>query len=262
MEQSYGFYWPPNSRPYFITPSGKKIKLKVKRFIPYLTDDPDTEDVAAPSEKKTTSSSSRKREDGNEEDSKTESSTDDKNKENILSDGTQNQIKIAKSIAHLMTHYPKNAHCVACNRSKLRQAPSHPSPQGKQRTCKEFGDHVTADLKTIFKDKKSWGIDGQRCMLVIHDVHTAWTAAYPLIENTTENIVASYLDFMGNQKIKYIYCDGGPELVAAAKFLKIKYDTSTPHTPKRNAIAEEKIKRVVHASRTMLNQASRQLASG
>ena len=48
---------------------------------------------------------------------------------------------------------------------------------------------------------------------------------------------------------------GGPESVAACRSQGIKCDTSTPHAHKRNAIAEEKIKRVLYASRTLLEHA-------
>ena len=59
---------------------------------------------------------------------------------------------------------------------------------------------------------------------------------------------------MGDQKIKYVYCDGGPELVAAAKQINARCDTATPYNPKKNSIAEEKAKRVLYASRTLLEQ--------
>ena len=61
-----------------------------------------------------------------------------------------------------------------------------------------------------------------------------------------------YLNFAGNSKIKYVYCDGGPELVKAAKQIKANCDAATPNSPKNNSVAEEKIKRVLYASRTLL----------
>ena len=106
-----------------------------------------------------------------------------------LPDGTRNQIKMATSLSHLLTHYPKNIHCDACNKAKLRASPSHPTPTESKKTYKEFGDHVTCDLKTMFKDKNSWGIDGQRCLLVTYDSATGYIASYPLQEKTADNIV-------------------------------------------------------------------------
>jgi hypothetical protein len=70
-----------------------------------------------------------------------------------LSDGTKSQIKMATSLSHLLTHYPKNIHCDACNKAKLRASPSHPTPTDGKKTYAEFGDHVTCDLKTMFKEK-------------------------------------------------------------------------------------------------------------
>jgi hypothetical protein len=81
-----------------------------------------------------------------------------------LSDGSKNQIKIATSLSHLMTHYPKNPHCLACSRAKLRASPSFSTPSDQVKRYKAFGDHVTADFKTMYQDKSSWGIDGQRCV--------------------------------------------------------------------------------------------------
>ena len=151
-----------------------------------------------------------------------------------------------------MTHYPKNPHCPACARAKLRNPPRMPSKEGKEKTYSNFGDHVTADLKTVFQDKKSWGIDGQKCLLIICDAATGYLGAYPLVEKTADAIVTCFIDFAGDSKIKYIYCDGGPELVSAAKQINARYDTATPHCKRRNAIAEEKIKRSLYASRTLL----------
>jgi hypothetical protein len=264
MEQGYTFHWPPKANPYFIHPrTGKKIKLKVIDNVPYLieprSDDCSTDDCAPAPEETSSGSDSRNR--GVEsivEDSSV--SQDDRKEryrittENVheMSDGTKNQVRIATSLSHLMTHFPKNAHCPACDRAKLRKIPSFSSHEGKSKKSKEFGGHVTADLKTLYQDKKSWGIDGQKCILVIYDCATEFVSAYPLQEKTAEKVLECFLDFQGNQKIKYIYCDGGPELISAARKLPCRYDTSAPYSPKRNAIAEEKIKRVLYSSRTLL----------
>jgi hypothetical protein len=210
MEQSYGFYWPPTGKPYFVDPKGKKIKLNAEGYIPYLVDkinEFEGEDNAAPSVSTSVSSSSKGKPSDNVVDQTTDAvakstseTTQPKEQtaEPTLSDGSKNQIKIASSIQHLMTHYPKNHYCVACSRAKLRATPSMKAPEGKVKTYKEFVDHVTVDLKTMFQDKKHWGNDGQKCMMVIYDSATESIGAYPMIEKTTEQIVAAYLDFKGN----------------------------------------------------------------
>ena len=255
MEKSYGFYWPPKSRPYLVDPNGKKIKLKVIGYIPYLIDKATRDKSrveAVPSEKEVSSSASK---DADAQQGPATNISDTEQDNITLPDGSKNQMKIATSIVHLMTHYPKNPYCQACNRSKIRKAPSHASPSDKEKIYKHFGDHITADLKTVFQDKNSWGMDGQRCVLVVYDSATKFIAAYPLIEKTAEQVAQSFTDFAGDSKIKYVYCDGGPELVAAAKSIGARCDTSTPHTPKRNAIAEEKVKRILYTSRTLLEHA-------
>ena len=37
LNRNYGFYWPPKcKRPYFETPSGQRIYMNVRDFIPYF----------------------------------------------------------------------------------------------------------------------------------------------------------------------------------------------------------------------------------
>ena len=56
----------------------------------------------------------------------------------------------------------------------------------------------------MFKDKNSWGIDGQKCLLVMYDAATGYIASCPLQEKTADSTVECYLDLMGNQKIKHL----------------------------------------------------------
>ena len=79
-----------------------------------------------------------------------------------------------------MTHYPKNPHCEACTRSKMRSSPRSPSSDPAFKKCSQFGDHISADLKTFWLDKKSWGMDGQKCVLVVCDAFTGFIQSYPL----------------------------------------------------------------------------------
>ena len=151
MEQGYSFPWPNGSRPYFVHPvTGKKIKLKVNGNIPYLIEDKhksvdDSSDCvpSAASSKskpkkaqaKATSSKSSPSLDAETSSTSSKSKKDEQLERYTitgdtiekLSDGTKNQIKIAQSLSHLMTHYPKNPHCEACARSKMRSTPRSPS---------------------------------------------------------------------------------------------------------------------------------------
>ena len=36
MDYGYEFRWPSGEPPYFISPQGKKVKLEVKDYVPYL----------------------------------------------------------------------------------------------------------------------------------------------------------------------------------------------------------------------------------
>ena len=152
-----GFIWPPSGIPYFVRPDGVKVPLKVKNYIPYLYEDKPEDCVVASS---SSSESLPKGKDEGTDGSKTLSVTDERYRlpdDEIpkLSDGAKNQIKMATSLSHLLTNYPKDNHCDACNKAKLRASPSHPTPAESKKDYKEFGDHVTCDLKAMFKDKNS-----------------------------------------------------------------------------------------------------------
>ena len=52
----------------------------------------------------------------------------------------------AVSIDHLLTHFPKNPYCSACQRAKVQNKPAmRQGPPDEEDRPKDFGDQVTAD---------------------------------------------------------------------------------------------------------------------
>ena len=98
MEDGYSFVWEANQNPYMKIPEGRIITLFVDGNIPYLTDDASDNvvllavagdgEVLPPPDPE---------EDGHRRDVK----------------------KLANSLPHLLTHFPKNPWCDACRRAKF-----------------------------------------------------------------------------------------------------------------------------------------------
>ena len=92
--------------------------------------------------------------------------------------------KEAVSLTHLMTHFPKNPYCTACQRAKMTTAPARktyrPEPEDQA-----FGENVTADHVVIGESDE--GVDGERAALVILDRGTGWLDCYPVADKSTEN---------------------------------------------------------------------------
>ena len=259
MEQNYEFRWPPGKAPFFVTPDGKIIKLKVHDNVPYLYDNRAVSAAgsSSPSGKKDPSPSSAKADKGSTADD-TASGEAMEEEDNLLhSDGTKDQKRIAGSIQHLMTHYPKSPWCPACVRAKMTDVhtPRVADPKSKAKKPEKFGQHITGDYISSYRDKKDWGIDGQKSTLVLYDAATGWLDAFPMTTKVTEKVRSSMCDFAGEESVTYFYSDGERDLISAARSLGWKGDTSTPHRPQSNGIAEEKVKRVLYSARALLENA-------
>ena len=94
---------------------------------------------------------------------------------------------------------------------------------------------------------------------MLYDAATGYLDAYPMVNKDEESVGAAMSDFVGNQEVSHFYSDGGRELIKAAKSLAWRCDTSTPHRPKSNGVAEEKVKRVLYTSRAILENAGLEL---
>ena len=67
----------------------------------------------------------------------------------------------AKTLKHLMTHMPKNPHCLSCQRAKLQKAPNRRTHPQEEDLPKSFGEQVTAD-HIIMGSERSEGESGEK----------------------------------------------------------------------------------------------------
>ena len=103
-------------------------------------------------------------------------------------------------------------------------------------------------------------------MLVVYDVWSGWLQGFDLPRHNTHYVEMALRKFAGRpqgeaaDKIKYIYCDGAPELTKACDALGIDCDTSMPGAPSTNAIAERQVQTVLRGTRAALRASGLPLA--
>ena len=154
-----------------------------------------------------------------------------------------------------MTHQPKNPYCDVCQRAKMYKPPSYATGGFNTVEAKEFGDHVTADHIVIYRDKDV-AVEDSRLALVIKDVATQFTYAYPSALKSTEECVEALQHFTASKdKVKVFYSDRAEELRKAAKIMNWRHEKSKAHIHESNAIAERQVRSVTEGTRTNLLQA-------
>ena len=161
----------------------------------------------------------------------------------------------ARSRHHLMTHQPKNPYCDVCQRAKMYKPPSYATGGINTVEAKDFGDHVTADHIVIYRDKDV-ALEDSRLALVIKDVATHFTYAYPSALKSTEECVSALQHFTSaKDTVKVFYSDGAEELKKAAKIMNWRHERSKAYIHESNAIAERQVRSVTEGTRTNLLQA-------
>ena len=161
----------------------------------------------------------------------------------------------ATSVAHQLSHFPKNPFCEVCIKAKMFKPPSRRTGGSRQVKAEKFGDHLTADF-LITRGEEEHGMDGEKSSLVIKDVATGFIAVYPSARRTIEEIVRSLQHFVGpNEKVGIFYSDNAPELVAAIKQLQWRHVLDVPYISQTNAVAERAIRSVLEGTRVNLMQA-------
>ena len=92
----------------------------------------------------------------------------------------------AQSIAHLMTHIPKNEFCDVCCRAKMIKYLSRARGGSRQIKAESFGDHVTGDFLITAKGEEA-GDEDEGIGLVLKDVFSGYTYVYPSAPSTPSN---------------------------------------------------------------------------
>ena len=118
---------------------------------------------------------------------------------------------------------------------------------------KEWLDQITADHAILEKDEHPEALD--RVALIVQDRATNWLQAYPDKRHDTKATKAALERFIGPEgKCKYAYTDGSGELRNAMNELEITHDSSTPHRPQTNGVAERAVRRTKEGTSALLAQ--------
>ena len=118
---------------------------------------------------------------------------------------------------------------------------------------KKFADSITADHKVLNDDDKSRSFD--KLALIIQDRFTQWLQAFAFKTKNAKDTLKGFQRFLGpQQKAEYIYTDGSREFEKALNELQVIHDTSTPHRPQTNGVAERAVRRVKEGTATVLLQ--------
>ena len=91
---------------------------------------------------------------------------------------------------------------------------------------------------------------------IIQDRFTTWLGAYPAPAKTAAEIKKAFQRFLGPliKKAKHVYTDNAPEFIKALDDLELLHDTSTPHRPQTNGVAERAVRRVKEGTHVTLEQ--------
>ena len=119
----------------------------------------------------------------------------------------------------------------------------------------KFGDKVTADWMLTKKGRTlDWA--GAKNALVFYDLSTQYKAVYAAARrNKLTTLEAFDLFSPGKGSVNTFRCDGGRELIAAAREKGWPVRTSTPHVSKSNGVAERCHRTIVEGAKTILFQA-------
>ena len=160
----------------------------------------------------------------------------------------------AKSAEHLLTHLPKNMHCVACRQGKAINVPFNRGEGITDKGAEKFGERVTADT-IVLRSNKDKGIRGENNAIVMFDFKTQWIHCTPVKSRGTDEFVRAINEFRGPDMVVHLYADGAGEFSKACDVIGTCRATSTPGLPRTNSIAELKVKEVIYGGRVLLRQA-------
>ena len=117
---------------------------------------------------------------------------------------------------------------------------------------KVFGDKGTADHMIMGKEEQSVG--KHTVALVVLDRATRFMGGYPAVTNSTQTTVSGLQSFYSTVVPKLIYSDNSGELRKACDVLNYSQDTSTPHRPQSNGVAERAVRRCKEGTSCQIQQ--------
>ena len=168
---------------------------------------------------------------------------------------------LAKTREHLMSHFPKNPWCPACQRATARRAQCR-DRGGNAHIGERFGSQVTADHVVVSVDVSSdprpsrdgKGLGGEKYGLCFKDLGTGYCGFFPTAHRDTPETERIFNDFLGDAKVRLLRTDGASEFKSTSTNLFIPHCTSTPGRHETNGVAERNIQKLSAAARTLLEQ--------
>ena len=159
-------------------------------------------------------------------------------------------------VHNIFTHFPKSKDCPVCRDCKTDRAACRTKSRGENDNLpppQQFGDALTADHAIVNDGDMSRDYDKVAC--IMQDRYANWLQAYPAKTKNAEDTAQAFRRFLGPQtQAKHMYTDNSLELEKALRELKIDHDTSTPHRPQTNGVAERAARRVKEGTSCTLNQ--------
>ena len=139
---------------------------------------------------------------------------------------------------NVYTHFSKDRNCEICWRTKITRAPCRRRIGGVVPRAKFFGDLITADHKVLSDNCECR--NNHRYAVVVQDLATQWTQAYPCKTETSQETQKSLQKFLEpERKPKVIYIENSLEFGKACEDLSWNHCTSTPPRSETKVLPKE-----------------------
>ena len=156
------------------------------------------------------------------------------------------------------THFPLDPNCEICQSAKPQRSGVRSKIYGRPDDLpqpKEFGDGITADHAILNDILPS---DYEKVASIIQDRFTSFMMGFPARSKNALETRVAFQRYLGPEfrrgKVGAIYTDNSKEFEAAIKSLCYIHDTSTPHRPQTNGVAERAVKRAKEGTSAVLVQ--------
>ena len=164
--------------------------------------------------------------------------------------------KVARSIDHLLCHFPMCRACPTCRIAKGRPTLHIDSRSRRMKTtykhqkAEAYGQNMTADHLDW---GKQWvkGHRGMETALSVFDIGTGFLECIPVPSKDARSSKRAFQTCVGRQPVEYMYTDGAKSLIKACETLGYLHDTSTPGDPRNNGVIENKNKLIIEAVRCL-----------
>ncbi|CAE7510989.1 JNK, partial [Symbiodinium sp. CCMP2592] len=146
------------------------------------------------------------------------------------------------------------------------------APDDVKKDLRNLASTSPSILSMVLHGLGNRGNNGETDAVVFYDLATEWLESVPVKGRTNADTLRAFQQVFGDLKdvnsfsmdverryapsaIREIYCDKAREFISTCKRVGISVKHSTPGMPRTNAIAESKVKLVLHGARVALRQA-------